>query len=482
MNKTFTDLEKNVNAMNELLGKDKTVICHRFRPSDRLGSIFSCCVFCIDGMVDSSVINESIIRPVVLHKLGCAVGKNKLDYLSSSVIQVAESSESDDFDELIYALLYGDTILFCDGCEKALILGTKGFARRSVEEPPTDPLLKGPREGFSEVLLTNISLLRRKIRDSAFKTEFYRLGSVTKTTCCICYINGCVREDILLELKRRLDGINIDGVLDTNYVSELIREQKWSFMKGSSSTERPDVAAAKLLEGRIVIFVDGSPVALTVPYVFIESFQSPEDYYVNYWFAAINRFLRILGFILSVSIIPVFVSIMKFHRELIPTQLLLSIAASRQGVPFGITIEAFMLLLTFEILREAGTRTPANLGQTLSIVGGLVVGQAAVEARLVSPAMLIIVAFSGITGLIAPKVKAITIWTRLAFLCLSAVLGLYGFLLGFMWFVLFLCGQRSFGLPALSSLPFVRLGSTEDSVLRTPFTFMKKSGRFISGG
>ena len=481
MNKIVCDLEKNIESMQKLLGSDKTVICHRFRPADKLGSVFSCCIFCIDGMVDSSVINESIVRPVVLHKLVSAVGRDKLSYLASSVIQVAESTESDDFDELVYALLYGDTILFCDGCSKALILGTKGFARRSVEEPPTDPLLKGPREGFSEVILTNISLLRRKIRDSAFKSEFFRLGSVTKTTCCVCYVKGCIREDILSELRLRLSGIDIDGVLDTNYVAELIRDQKWSFLKGTSSTERPDVAAAKLLEGRAVIFVDGSPVALTVPYVFIESFQSPEDYYVNYWFAAINRSLRILGFILSVSVVPVFVSIIMFHRELIPTQLLLSMAASRQGVPFGITIEAFMLLFTFEILREAGTRTPSNLGQTLSIVGGLVVGQAAVEARLVSPAMLIVVAFSGITGLIAPKVKAVTIWTRLCLLCLSALLGLYGFLLGFIWFILFLCSQRSFGLPALSSLPFVRLGNTEDSVLRTPFLFMKKRGRFISG-
>ncbi|MBQ7624713.1 MAG: spore germination protein, partial [Clostridia bacterium] len=376
MQKITSSLNKNCELLERRLGPDRTLISHRFRPSDKTAAELSCCLYCIDGMVDSKVINQSIVRPVVTHRLSVALGKNKLSYLASSVLYAAECRECDDLDELIYALLYGDTVLFCEGCSSALIIGTKGFSKRSLEEPPTDPLLKGPREGFTEVLLTNVSLLRRKIRSAAFKTEFFRLGDVTKTTCCLCYVSGCADEAVLSELKARLLKIRIDGLLDTNYVSELISDGKWSLLRSSSSTERPDVAAAKLLEGRIALFVDGSPVAITVPYIFIESFQSPEDYYVNFWFAAINRSLRIIGFILSVSVVPIFVAIMKYHRELIPTQLLLSMAAARQGVPFVITAEAFILLFTFELLREAGTRTPANTGQTLSIVGGLVVGQA----------------------------------------------------------------------------------------------------------
>ncbi len=479
--KVKSSLECNIEYMQQTFAKDKTVKMHRFSPTDKLIANWECCIFFVDGMVNSPLVNDNVIRPILIHRPTTAVGHNKLSYIESKVLQTNETTQSDDFEQIFYALLYGDTILFCNGCSKALIIGSKNFVKRGIDEPSNEPLLKGPREGFTEPILMNISLLRRKVRNKDLKVEYFELGEVTKTTCAICFIDGCADKDIVTELKSRLKNIKIDGVFDSNYIAELISDRKWSPIRSTGSTERPDIAAAKLLEGRIVIFVDGSPVALTAPYIFLEGFQSPEDYYVNFFFAAINRFLRILGFVISISIIPIFISLMKFHRELIPSQLLLSMAASRQGVPFSITVEALMLLLAFEILREAGTRTPANMGQTLSIVGGLVVGQAAVNAHIVSPAMLIVIAFSGITGLIAPKQKSVIIWVRLGLMILSIVLGLYGYILGMLWFLLLLCEQTSFGISTLSYIPFVSMGTCEDSIMRAPFHLMKKKDRFISG-
>lgn len=478
--KVTSNIDDNIEIMHKMLDNDKTVKMHRFRPADKTAADLDCCIFFVDGMVNSPLVNDNIIRPIVTHRPTVTIGKDKLSYIEQRVLQTNETSQSNDFEKLIYSLLYGDTIVFCNGCDNALIIGTKNFLRRGTEEPPNEPLLKGPREGFTEPILMNISLLRRKIRNRKLKIEYFQLGTVTQTTCCLCYIEGCAQQHIVDELKRRLKTVTRDGILDTNYIAEQIREKKWSPLRNTGSTERPDVAAAKLLEGRIAIFVDGTPVALTVPYIFLEAFQSPEDYYVNFFFAAINRSLRILGFLLSISILPIFIALMRFHRELIPSQLLLSMAASRQGVPFSITAEAIMLLLAFEILREAGSRTPASFGQTLSVVGGLVVGQAAVDAHIVSPAMLIVIAFSGITGLIAPKLKSTIIWIRLMLMILSMVLGLYGYILGMLWLLLLLAEQDSFGIPTLSNMPIVRLGDAEDSIIRFPFHIMKNSGRFIS--
>lgn len=478
---TSSFFNEHINKLENYFAKDKTVKKRRFKPNNKLISSWEFCIFFVDGMVNSPLVNDNIIKPIQQHIPQTAIGSDKLTYIEKHILQTNEAEQSDDLNKIIYSLLYGDTILFCKDCNKALILGTKNFTKRSVNEPPNEPLLKGPREGFTETVLINISLLRRKIRNKDLKVEYFELGEITKTTCAICYVDGCASERIISELKRRLETIKIDGIFDSNYISEMISDRKWSPLKSTGSTERPDIAAAKLLEGRVAIFVDGSPVALTAPFIFLEGFQSPEDYYVNFYFAAINRLLRIVGFVISISIIPIFLALMKFHRELIPSQLLLSMAASRQGVPFTITVEALMLLFAFEILREAGTRTPANMGQTLSIVGGLVVGQAAVNAHIVSPAMLIVIAFSGITGLIAPKQKSVIIWVRSALIVLSITLGLYGYILGMLWFLVLLCEQSSFGVPTLSYMPFVKLGTSEDSIARFPFHLMKKKNRFIAG-
>ncbi len=472
-------LEENIITLNRLFGQDRTVKSHRFQPQAVNG--LRCCIFFIDGMVDSIRINESIIQPICTLTAIAPEQCSPVDFLRQQVLQVNETEKENTFDKLLRALLYGDTILFVDGCDQALVLGSKGFAKRGISEPSAETYLKGPREGFTEPLLHNLAMIRRRLRTTALKLEYFTLGETSKTDCCLCYLEDAVDRNALAQLRRRLTNLVIDGVLDSNYLSELVRDDRYSPFRTAGSSERPDVVASKLLEGRIALLVDGSPMALTVPYIFLEQFQSGEDYYVDATFAAINRFLRFLGFVSAVSILPMYLSLVTFHQAFMPLPLILSIAKARQGVPFPILMEALLLLLAFDILREAGSRTPSNIGQALSVVGGLVIGQAAVDARLVSVPILIIVAVSGICSLITPKLKAAILFSRLVLMLLGVGFGVYGVLLGDIAVLLLLARQRSFGVPFLSALPLAETESAEDSVVRAPFWTMRKFHRFLAG-
>lgn len=471
---TLSDsLDQNMALFDRLYRGDDTIVKRQFSSGgDRP---FRCCIFYCDGMVNNQIINENIIRPITL----CRQPGQGLDWLARQVVQINELKQSQDLDQIVRDMLYGDTILLCQGCRGALVLNTKGFSMRSISEPGAEQVLRGPREGFTEGILTNISMIRRKLRTKDLKFEFSQAGDQSKTSLCLCFIEGVVNPAALAQLRQRLARIQIDGILDANYVQELVRDSPWSLFKTMGSTERPDSVAAKLLEGRAALLIDGSPVVLTVPYLFLENFQSGEDYYLGWHFAAVSRAIRGAGFVFALTVVPVYLALIAFHREMLPAPLLFSISAAREGVPLPTLLEALALLAAFEILRESGERTPAGFGQTLSIVGGLVLGQAAVEARFVSAPMVIVVAFSGITGLMLPRLKGPIIWCRLGLLLLASCLGLYGLCAGLAWLLLHLCSLESFGVPLLrDAAPFS--GRREDAWYRAPWSKMKRAGRFLA--
>lgn len=269
-------------------------------------------------------------------------------------------------------------------------------------------------------------------------------------------------------------------MLDSNYIAEFIKDAPYSPFKTIGSTERPDVVAAKLLEGRIALFLDGTPVVLTLPYLFIENFQSNDDYYLNYYYASISRLIRIFGFWLSISIPAIYVALTTFHQELLPVNLVQSISTARNGVPLPTVLEAILMVIVFEILRETGLRTPQGIGQALSIVGALVIGQAAVDARLISAPMIIIVALSGITGIMLPKIKGAIIYMRFGLLILSSIIGLYGYTLGILLMIIHLFTIRSFGIPILGSKEEGVMVMEEDLVIRAPWWDMLKRPMFMS--
>jgi spore germination protein KA len=324
-------------------------------------------------------------------------------------------------------------------------------------------------------------MIRRKIKTSELKFKFIELGTKSKTKIAVSYIESVALAPIVNEVFTRLQNINMDGVIDSNYIEELISDEPNFFMKTVVSSQRPDVISSKLLEGRIAILCDGTPEILTVPYLFIENLQSPEDYYNNYIYMSFNRLLRWASFFLTTSVPAIYVALVNFHQELIPTQLIVSLSAARQNVPLPTVVEAFSMMLFYEILREAGARSPKQIGEALSIVGALVLGDAAVNAKFISAPIVIITGVTGITGLAVPKVLSLVI-VRIIFLALAACLGLYGYIFGVIALTLYLMSIRSFGVTYMERVGVgpINLQYLKDTAIRMPIAKMKTRPNSIS--
>lgn len=471
-----SSLKENINLIREIFKNNDTLVVRNFENKQNCNLKF--CIFFMREMIESAAINSNIIKPII-ESTGFSK-ENSIDNIMKHIIFSSEVIKTSDVNEISESILNGNTVLLMDGSAEALEMSTKGWQTRAIEEPGGEKVLRGPREGFTESLMMNLSMIRRRILTPNLKFKLKEIGTQTRTKICVCYIDGIVNNKILDELNKRLDSIDIDGILASGYISELIKDEPFSPFKTIGSTERPDVVASKLLEGRIAIIADGTPVALTAPFIFVELFQANEDYYINFYFSSISRIMRILCFIITLSLPAVYVALTTFHIETIPTSLAISISAARQDIPFPSTVEALGLLITFEILRETGTRMPNQIGQALSIVGALVLGQAAVEARIVSAPMVIIVALTGITGLTIPKVKGASILIRLILLMLSSLIGLYGFAFGIIGLMIHLFKMRSFGVPYMLNVMSLDPEDLKDTAIRAPWFYMKYRPKFIA--
>ena len=460
-----------------------------------------CAAVYFDGMVDASRLNDSIIRPIIevgrgelsaknrgvavekgaelSTSVACDIGKNSekprdlADVVLRRVLYSGEITKTDDWGAIIRSVTYGDTLILIDGAKNALVANTKGWSMRSISEPEDERILEGPREGFCEAAMINLSLIRRKLQTPDLSIELLRVGRRTDTYVYLVYLGSLAPHTAVKELRRRIEAISIDGILDSNYIAELISGKRASIFRPTGSTERPDIVAARLLEGRIAVVVDGSPMVLTLPYLFAENFQSDEDYYQNFLTASVGRLLRYVCFFLSISLPALYVALTVYHRRLLPTAFLLSLTEARASVPFSSVAECVGLILVFEILKEAGVRTQQSLGTALSIVGGLVIGQAAVEAKIVSAPMLIVVALSGIAGLMIPRLRAAVFYLRIFLVVASSLLGLYGYLLGGGCILISILSLESFGFegtPALASLYAQRY---KDTAIRAPMWAMR---------
>ena len=469
-------LNDNLEIFKAVFKNDHTVI---YREVVNAHDPDACCALIyIDGMVNTSVINDYIIRP--LSVLEIPPTENLPDELAKKIIQSNEIENTNELESMVKAVLYGDTLLLTEGYADVLIINSKGFGMRGISEPEDEKTLRGPREGFIEGILTNISLIRRKLQTSDLKFESMTLGTRSGTKVSICYLDSLVNKNILTELKRRLGTINTDCVLSVNYIDEHIKDNRYSLFKTAGTTEKPDVAAARLLEGRIAVIVDGSPVVMTVPYLFVENFHSPDDYYINFYYGTICRLLRFLSFFITIAIPAMYVALLGYHQEMIPRNLLLSITAAVRGVPFPIVVECVGMIIVFEMLRETGIRMPDKVGQALSIVGALVVGQAAVEAKIVSAPTVIVVALAGVTGLMLPRVKGAIVILRLLFIFAASMLGIFGFFFASVALVIYIFSIKTYDIPYASQLVPFSFQDAKDYFVRMPLTFMKKRPEHIA--
>ncbi|MCL6603289.1 MAG: spore germination protein [Paenibacillus sp.] len=463
-------LDENMALFRRIFANDGTLrtrmINNAYSNKIRCGLIY------IDGMADRDLIQEAITRPLMRFDFGDIedlAAEGLIDKIQTQIINISEVALYKKPDDLISAIVAGYSVLFVDGISEGLSLNVQGWETRAISEPTSERGIRGPREGFTESLPVNLSLIRRRILTPDLKFIISEVGTRSKTPTCLVYLESLASPDILQELQKRLKQVKVDHILDTGYLAELVADEPYSPFDMIGNTERPDTVVGKIMEGRIALLIEGSPFALTLPYLFVENFQTSEDYYLNYFFASGNRMLRVLGAFLSISIPAVYLSLVSFSQEMLPTMLLLSIANARKAVPFPTIVEAILMLTMFEVLREAGARIPAAIGQAVSIVGALVLGQAAVDARIVSAPMVIVVGVTGITSLLNPRIIGPLLVIRLLLLLSSFLLGLYGYFLGLLAVVVHLMSLRSFGVSYMLKVGSIKPEDIKDTIIRAPW-------------
>ncbi|MDQ0215817.1 spore germination protein KA [Oikeobacillus pervagus] len=478
-------LEDNIQYIKQMLGNSSDMVIREIRIGDE--GQFKAGIFYIDGLVDTQSVQNFILESLMLNIHTYqnhlqSSHQNVIQLLKDYILAVGDIKDVTELSSLFTSLLSGDVILLLDGYDQGLTISMRGGETRGVMESTTETVIRGPKEGFTENLRSNTALIRRRIKSPKLWVEPKQIGRVTKTDVAIMYIDGIVNGKVVEEVRRRLDRIDIDGILESGYIEELIQDKTYSPFPTIYYSERPDVIAAELLEGKVAILVDGTPIVLVVPALFISFIQAAEDYYQRSDISTLIRLLRFFSILIALLGPSLYIAITTFHQEMIPTSLLISLAAQREGVPFPAFIEALMMEMAFEILREASLRMPKAVGQAISIVGTLVIGTAAVDAGIVSAAMVIVVAITAISSFILPSSAASMSVRMIRFpmMALAASFGLFGILVGFIALILHLCSLRSFGVPYMSPIgPFI-LDDNKDTFIRVPWGKMFSRPRLIS--
>ncbi|WP_439647412.1 spore germination protein [Aquibacillus saliphilus] len=479
------EIKKNISEVSKVLGNSFDIVIREFKIGK---NPIEACLFYTDGLIDKDLVHNYVLENLMIDGRKAesdekiSSNQDMYNFIKNSSLTSVELTEIDTFQALYQHLLSGDTIVLLNGVSKGFAVGSRGWEDRGVQEPSSQQVVRGPKDAFSETLRTNTALIRRRIKDQNLWIETQKIGKKSKTDVAIAYINGVVNEDIVLEIKERLKKIEIDAILDSGYIEELIQDEIYTPFPTIFNTERPDAVSAGILEGRVAIIVDGSPFVLLAPALFIDFFQSSEDYYQRSDIGSLLRILRFFCFFLALLTPSAFIALTTFHQEMIPTTLLTSLAAQREGVPFPAFIEALIMEITFEILREAGIRLPRAVGSAISIVGALVLGQAAVEAGIVSATMVIVVSLTAISSFVSPTYNmAISVRIlRFGFMILAATFGLVGIILGLIIMGLHLSSLRSFGIPYLSPMaPFIP-SDQDDALIRLPVWIKENRPRLIS--
>lgn len=472
------NLNHDIQELKVIFDRSSDIVYREFQVGCQKGTL----IF-LDGLVSTELMDADILKPLFNYgkDQACPPEAHLIkQLLLEQVITAAQISEGQKIGDVIDHILSGDTIVLIDGVQQALFISLQQWDKRSVEESSTEPVVRGPREGFTENLRTNTVLIRRRLKTPQLKMESTTVGRLSKTNIVITYLEGIADDSLVAEVRKRIHRIDIDAVLESGYIEELISDNPFSIFPQVAYTERPDKVVGNLLEGQVGILVDTTPFCLIAPQTFFQFLQGTEDYYLRYPVASFIRFIRYLFLLISLLLPSLYIAVTTFHQEMIPTSLLLSVASSRETVPFPAFVEALIMEISFEGLREAGVRMPRPVGQAVSIVGALVIGQAAVQAGIVSSPMVMIVALTGIASFINPSYNlgnSIRI-IRFPMMLLAGVMGLYGVLLGSIALQIHICRLRSFGVPYFSPVaPMDADSILKDVIIRAPrWAMVKRPG------
>lgn len=414
----------------------------------------------VDGLSNSNLIDRDIIRRL------------KSDLFEGDVratIDVTQIKEIYDIEQYPEEILTGDTAIFFEGSDEIIIVDLKQHEKRSIQIPDSEQVIRGPKEGFTETFRTNTALLRRKLRTENLVIENMTIGKQSRTKVAVAYLKGIVNQDVLSEVKKRLKKIDIDAVLESGYIEQFIEDNPFSPIATVGMTQKPDIAAAMILEGRVAIICDGTPHVLTVPQLFVENIHVSEDYYNRYLITSFLRILRTIALVVSIVLPGFFVAMVTFNQEMLPASFLVTIATERSKTPFPSGAEVLLLMLMFELLKESGTRLPQAVGSAISIVGALIIGDAAVNAGIVGAPTVIIIAMTAVASFIVSSLTEFMTMYRYVFLFLGAAMGLIGIAAGLVVLLTQIAGTKSFGVPILDSF---NQNELKDSFIKFPIRFL----------
>lgn len=472
----YKDLQENIDTIGALFKDCADVVKRKFTlGTDNVVDVY---VVYVDNMVNKELLEMTTLQPL-FRKLEQMPSENQFEYIKESGLQTVDLSEVITISQVIDKVLSGDTVILIDGYDKALGVSVRGAANRGVPTSENEVSVRGSKESFSEAFHINRVLLRRRIKDTNFKIKQFVVGTRTKTNVAICYLEDVAKPEVVADIEKRLSNFIIDGIFDSGMLEQLTERNVYSPFPEFQSTERPDKAASAILEGRVTILVDNSPLALLLPTTLNSFFQASDDSYSRWEVATFTRVLRYLGALLSIALPGLYIAVINYNAEVLSSSMALSFAAARSGVPFSVMFEVIMMEVAFQMLLEAGIRLPGPMGSTLGIVGGLIIGDAAVNANLVSPIVVIVIALTAISAFTVPNEPFASAFrvVRYLIIVLSAFLGLYGFVLGIMILLIHLGGLKSFGMPYM--VPFAASGinegtDTKDAIIRFPLRMLKR--------
>ena len=428
-----------------------------------------------EGMVNLQLFTQILVRPLTELSLENADGEAVARWVSRETVLSGDQKEFFTYDELFPFLMAGFVVLLTDGVDRGIACGMQGYSFRSVSEPSTEMNITGSREGFVEPIRVNQTMIRRRLRSPSLKFEMYPIGEKSRTDICLVYLTDTADPRMVEEVKRRLGKLSSDILLSQGYLRPYLEGQPLSPFSSVGTTERPDILCAKINEGRIGILVDGTPFALVVPYLFEEHFQSMDDYSYRPYYGSFIRLLKYFAFLLSIFLPGGYVAITSFSPEMLPDSLLFNIAASEQQTPFSMMTEALVIHLIYEIMREAGLRLPRPVGHAVSIIGALVIGDAAVKAGIIGSSMVMVVALTALSSFVVPSLYEPAAILKFVFILVGGTWGLFGISVGFVLLLTNLCALESLGVPIMAPLSPCAPADLRDGLWRTGW---KKLGSF----
>ena len=431
-------------------------------------------VVTLEGMIDRHMMADAVILPIT-SITGSYTPQALLDHIRDDVLGYADMLQVCTMEELINLVASGFGAILVDGVPFAVLGGLQAFMIRGVSEPSTEVTVRGSREGFTEAIRVNISMIRRRLKTPELVFDMMEAGKTSHTAVCLCYMKSRVSEEQLAHVKEKIESLPLDAVLESGYIQPFLESPPRGLFSGVNTTERPDTLCGKILEGRIGVLVDGTPFVLVIPYLFVENFQSMDDYALNPYYASFLRIIKYAAFFVSLFLPGLYVAVGTYHPEMLPPTLLMTFLKADHATPFPLTVEALLIHFLFEIMREAGLRLPRPVGHAVSIIGALVIGDAAVTAGIIGSSMVMVVALTALSSFVVPSLYEPAAVLKFVFIVVGGTWGLFGISVGFMLLLTNLCALESFGIPVMAPTSPTAVADMRDNFWRSSW---KKLGRF----